>query len=230
MSTPFLLSELFNSAPLHAVTLHTVTEYPSERDVRSSTVFIPGGYTLIFSRSYERVDVHSKVVLTGGLHKRFPDLTTENFDLVKVHNSINMLDPVVNLARQRYALVYIEGDPMDVVVVLKLDLPPYFDIGAIFVPQVLAKSSLVMQTGIDLVCGPEGELCACYHNGYELPSGEEITACDGDFFVCWLDTETKEAAGASAVDDPSLPTVATSAPTSEETCVGLLADGANARQ
>ena len=98
VSTPFLLSELFNSAPLHAVTLHTVTEYPSE------TVYIPGANTLIFSRSYERVDVHSKVVLTGGLHKRFHDLTTENFDLVKVHNSVSMLDPVVNYARQRYAL------------------------------------------------------------------------------------------------------------------------------
>ena len=167
-STPFLLSELFHSAPLHAVTLHTVTEYPSERDVRWSMVYIPGGNTLIFSRFCQRVDVRSKVVLTGGLRQRFPDLTTENFDLVKVHPSVDTLDPVVNHARQRYALVFIEEGPMDVVVVLKLDLPPYVDIGAIFVPQVLDKSRLVMQTSIDLVCGPEGELCACYHNGWEL--------------------------------------------------------------
>ena len=147
--------------------------------MRWSIVYIPGGYTLIFSRSYERVDVHAKVVLTGGLHKRFPDLTTVNFDLVKVHNSVSMLDPVVNHAKLHYALVYIEENPVDVVVVLKLDLPPYVDIGAIFVPQILTKSRLVMQTGIDLVCGPEGEVCACYHNGYELPSGEETTAYDG---------------------------------------------------
>ena len=57
-----------------------------------------------------------------GLHKRFPDLTTENFDSVKVHNSVSILDPVVNYARQRYALV-----------VLKLDVPPYLEFGAIFV-------------------------------------------------------------------------------------------------
>ena len=201
-STPFLLSELFHSAPLHAVTLHTVTEYPSERDVRWSVVYIPGGNSLIFSRSYERVDVHSKVFLTGGLHKRFPDLTTENFDLVKVHNAVNMLDPVVNHAKLYYALVYIEEDPVDVVVVLRLDLPPYEDIGAIFVPQILTKSWLVMQTGIDLVCGPEGEVCACYHNGYELPGGEETTVYDGDFFLCWLDPEPKEATVAIMVNDP----------------------------
>ena len=166
-------SELFHTAPLHAVTLHTVTQYPSERDVRWSIVYIPGGNTLIFSRSYERVDVHSLVILKGGLHKRFPDLTQENFDLVKVHHSVNTLAPVVNHAKLHYALVYAEENPLDVVVVLRLDLPPYEDIGAIFVPQVLKKRWLVMQTGIDLVCGLEGAVCACYHNGYELLSGEE---------------------------------------------------------
>ncbi len=231
-STPFLLSELFNSAPLHAVTLHTVTEYPSERDVRWSMVYIPGGNTLIFSRYYERVDVHSKVVLTGGLHQRFPDLVNENFDLVKVHPSVDTLDPVVNHARQRYALVFIDEGPMDVVVVLKLDLPPYADIGAIFVPQVLDKSRLVMQTGIDLVCGPEGELCACYHNGWELSSGEEATVYDGDLFVCWFDTEPREAVGANTVEEPLMSIGATVTYTSASAgdCVGPSGDGADTRQ
>ena len=195
VSTPFLLSELFQSAPLHAVSLHTVTEYPSERDVRWSIVYIAGGYTLIFSVPMREL-MPAKVV---GLHKRFPDLTTVNFDLVKVQNSVSMLGPVVNHAKLHYALVYIEEDPVDVVVVLKRDLPPYVDIGAIFVPQILAKSRFLLQTGIDLVCGPEGEVCACYHNGYELLSGEETTAYDGDFFACWLDTEPKEAAGTASV-------------------------------
>ena len=123
-STPFLLSELFHSAPLHAVTLHTATVYPSERDVWLSMVYIPGGNTLIVSRYYERVDVNSQVVLSGGLRQRFPDLANENFDLVKVHSSVETLDQVVNHARQRYALVIIDEGLMDVVVVLKLDLPP----------------------------------------------------------------------------------------------------------
>ena len=101
-STPFLLSELLLSAPLHAATLHTATGYPSEKDVRLSIVYIPGGNTLIFSRYYERVDVNSQVVLVCGLHQRFPDLANENFDLVKVHSSVEALDPVVDPARQRY--------------------------------------------------------------------------------------------------------------------------------
>ena len=78
-------------------------------------------------------------------------------------------------------------------VVLKLDMPPYVDIGAIFVPQTLTKRRLITQTGIDMVCGPEGEVCACYHNGYELLSGEETTAYDGDFFACWLEAEPQKA-------------------------------------
>ena len=217
-------------SPLHAVTLHTVTEYPSERDVRWSIVYIPGGNALIFSRSYERVDVHSQVVLKGGLHERFPDLTKENFDFVKVHNSVIMLDPVVNHAKLHYALVYIEEDPLDVVVVLRLDLPPYEDIGAIFVPQVLQKSWLVMQTGIDLVCGPEGEVCACYHNGYELLSGEETTVYDGDFFVCWLDPEPNKATGAIAVHDPLVSSAATLVHTVEEGCGILRMNGDGPRQ
>ena len=47
--------------------------------------------------------MHAKVVLTGGLHKRFPDLTTVNFDLVQVHNSVSMLDLVVNHAKVHYS-------------------------------------------------------------------------------------------------------------------------------
>ena len=37
---------------------------------------------------------------------------------------------------------------------LKVDLPPYVDIGAIRVPQTLTKRRLILQTGLDLFCGP----------------------------------------------------------------------------
>ena len=188
-ATPFLLTELYNSAPLHAVTLHTATGYPMERDVRLSVVYIPGGNTLIFSRYYKRVDVDSRVVLDGCLRKRFTDLANENFGLVLVHVSAQWHEPVVNLAKRCYVLVFIDEDLLDAVVLLKLDLPPYHGIGAIFAPKVLDKTSLVMQTGIDLVCGPEGELCACYHNGWELTSGVDNSVDDGDFLVCWLGPE-----------------------------------------
>ena len=71
-------------------------------------------------------------------------------------------------------------------------------IGAIFVPLTLTKRRLIAQTGIDMVCGPEGELCVCYHNGHELLNGDETSTYDGDFFVCWLDDEPPQAAGAAA--------------------------------
>ena len=189
LSTPFLLSELYRSAPLHVACLHTVTDYPRADDVRWSVVYIAGGNTLISSRVYERVDVHAKVALIRGLHQRYPDLVDVNSDLVKVHWSISSLEPGVNHAKGHYVLAVIEEDLVEPTVVLKVDLPPYVDIGAIRVPQTLTIRRLILQTGLDLVCGPGGEICACYHNGYELLSAEEATAYDGDFFVCWLDAE-----------------------------------------
>ena len=230
LSTPFLLSELYHSAPLHAATLHTVTEYPSANDVRCSIVYIAGGYTLIWSRVYERVDVHAKVVLTGGLHQRFPDLVDVNFDLVKVHGSISTLDPVVNHAKAHYVLAVIEEEPVESIVVLKLDMPPYVDIGAIFVPQTLTKNRLIIQTGIDMVCGPAGEVCACYHNGYELLSGEETTAYDGDFFACWLEAEPQKATSVAAEENPAGSSASGWVPTGESNCSPPAADGVDNRQ
>ena len=92
-------------------------------------------------------------------------------------------------AKVHYVLAVIEEEPVESIVVLKVDLLPYVDIGAVFVPQTLTKRRLITQTGLDMVCGPGGEVCACYHNGYELLSGEETTAYDGDFFACWLEAE-----------------------------------------
>ena len=45
-----------------------------------------------------------------------------------------------------------------------VSIPPssYVDIGAIRVPQTLTKRRLILQTGLDLVCGPGGEICAFY--------------------------------------------------------------------
>ena len=188
-ATGFLLGELYSNAPLQAMTLHAVSYHPSAYDVRRSTVHIAGGYTLISSRIYERTDVHCKSILKGCIYQRFPDVVDFNFDLVKVHWSISAIEPVVNHARFHYVLAVFEEDLQDSVVVLKLDLPPYVEIGAIFVPPVLTKLRLIAQTGIDIVCGPEGELCVCYYNGHELLSGVETLTYDGDFLVCWVDDE-----------------------------------------
>ena len=229
LSTPFLLSELYHSAPLHVASLHTVTDYPCANDVRWSVVYIAGGNTLISSRVYERVDVHAKVVLIGGLHQRYPDLVDVNFDLVKVHWSISSLEPGVNHAKVHYVLAVIEEDLVECTVVLKVNLPPYLDIGAIRVPQTLTKRRLILQTGLDVVCGPGGEVCACYHNGYELLSGEESTAYDGDFFACWLDTEPQMSTLVVTGENPVSSTSGWEL-TIEHTCCSPPAAGSDNRQ
>ena len=116
-TTLFLLGELYNSAPLQAATLHTVSYYPSAYDVRWSTVYIAGGYTLISSRIYERMDVHCKNILKGCIYQRFPDVVDFNFDLVKVHWSISAIEPVVNHARNYYVLAVFEEELKESIVV-----------------------------------------------------------------------------------------------------------------
>ena len=190
-ASPLLWSELYQSAPLLVDTLHAVDVHPGVGRARWSIVFIAGGYTLILSRRYETVDAHSKLELIGGIQRRFPDLATENIGLVEVHPSMQAMDPIVNVAKQRSVVIPVEED-FQVYIALELNLPPYHEIGAIFVPPVLHKERLISQIGMNLVCGPTGELCICYHNGWELHGAEETTVRDGDFIVCWLDNNSEE--------------------------------------
>ena len=104
---------------------------------------ISRGNTLILSRYYERVDVDSRVVLDGGLRHRFPDLAMENFGLAFVHASAQWDELVVNRAKKSYVLVYLDEEYHDAVALLKLGLPP--GIGAIFAPEVLDKTRLVLE-------------------------------------------------------------------------------------
>ena len=46
---------------------------------------------------------------------------------------------------------------------------------------------------------------------WEKKKREETAVYDGGFFVCWLDPEPQETTGAIAVNDPLIPSVATSA-------------------
>ena len=90
--------------------------------------------------------------------------------------SSRSLEPVVNHAKVYYVLAVIDEELFDSVVVLKLDPTD-------------AYQDQAHRANWDVVCGPEGEVCACYHNGQELLSGEVIIAYDGDFISCWLDAE-----------------------------------------
>ena len=83
------------------------------------------------------------------------------------------------------------------VVLFKAVLSTYEGLGAIFVPPVLNKNILITETGLDIVCGPQGELCACYHNGLQLGL-TQLEVADLDFISCWL-AEEDLSTGASEV-------------------------------
>ena len=51
--------------------------------------------------------------------------------------------------------------------------------------QNLNKQILITETGLDIVCGPQGELCVCYRNGFQLGFTQQEVA-DLDFVSCWL--------------------------------------------
>ena len=189
-ASPFLWNELY---PLVADTLHTVEVYPVSERTQRSIVYIAGGYSLILSRRYQTVDLHSRSELIGGIQRRFPDLATENIGLADVHPSMHAMGPVANSGTIRYVVIPAEED-YQVYIALELNLPPYHDTGSISVPPYLHKARLISQTGISLVCGPTGELCVCYHNGWELQGTQETNVHDGDFIVCWLDRDSEESA------------------------------------
>ena len=103
---------------------------------------------------YERVDAHGQTALIRELHQRYPDLVDDNSYLVKVHWSLCSLEPGVNHAKERCVLAVIEEDLMEPTVVLKVDLPPYVDIGGSstvsrfgvrsFSPNVRVRNSLTV--------------------------------------------------------------------------------------
>ena len=156
--------------------------------------------------SWSSKSLYVSLTWTAGILEIGCSLRVKKKYLVKVHWSLCSLEPGVNHAKERYVLAVIEEDLVEPLVVLKVDLPPYVDIGAIRVLQTLTKRRLILQTRLDLVCGPGGEICACYHNGHELLSEETVTADDGDFFACWLDSEPRRPLLATAGGCPVSPT------------------------
>ena len=99
------------------------------------------------------------------LRRRYPDLAQENFGLGSVHPSYHMVEPVAQPGWMTQLVIPTVEDDDTPVVLFKAALYPYDGIGAIYVPPVLTKYILIIDTGLDIVCGPRGELCACYHNG-----------------------------------------------------------------
>ena len=133
-----------------------------------TTVYIPGGNRLIFSRKITLIGPNSERDIEGALRSRFPDLVQDNFGIGQVHLSYYLTEPVADPGWSVQLVIPIVEDDDTPVVLFKAVLSTYEGLGAIYVPPVLNKNILITDTGLDMVCGPQGELCACYHNGFSV--------------------------------------------------------------
>ena len=200
-ASPFVLIDLSQNAPLVADTLHTAGSYPfSERTLRT-IVYIAGGYSLILSRSFVTEAPPTRSEVIQGIKRRFPDLAMENIGLAEVHPSMHTINPVAHPGTLCYVVIPAEEDHL-VYIALELHLPPYHHVGSISVPPRLSKFRLIAQTGINIVCGPTGELCMCYLNGWELSNAQDARVYDGDFIICWLDRDSDSSARIQLAEDP----------------------------
>ena len=178
----YLVSQIEHMASSHTLQLHRPPTIFTGGYIhnRGTTVFIPGGNTLIMSRKVTLIGPNSDRDIEGALQ--------DNFGIGQVHLSYYLVEPVAHPGWSVQLVIPIVEDDNTPVVLFKAVLSTYEGLGAIYVPPVLNKYILITDTGLDIVCGPQGELCACYHNG--LPLGDAQTdVSDLDFISCWLTQE-----------------------------------------
>ena len=190
--SPHLVSQIEHMAISHTQQLHRhptiltggyINSYV--RQTRGTTVYIPGGNRLIFSRKINLIGPNLARDIEGALRRRFQDLTQDNFDIGLVHLSYNLTEPVADPSWDIRLVIPVVEDDITPVVLFKAVLTTYEGQGAIYVPPSLNKQILLAETGLDIVCGPQGELCACYHNGFQL-GFTRLEVADLDFISCWL--------------------------------------------
>ena len=133
--------------------------------------YIPGGNRLIFSRKINLIRPNREQDIEAALRGRFPDLAQDNFHTGLVHLSYYLTEPVAHPGWNIRLVIAVVEDDITSVVLFKAALSTYEGLGAIYVPPHLNKQILITETGLDIVCGPQGELC----NGFQL-----------DFVSCWL--------------------------------------------
>ena len=151
-------------------------------------MYIPGGNRLIFSRKINLIGPNLERDIEGALRGRFQDLAQDNFGTGLVHLSYYLTEPVADPSWDIRLLIPVVEDDITPVVLFKAVLSTYEGQGAIYVPPSLNKQILLAETGLDIVCGPLGELCACYHNGFQLGL-TQLEVADRDFVSCWLGEE-----------------------------------------
>ena len=152
------------------------------------TAFVPGGDTLISSRSITMIERRNRVfaILDSKLRQWFPDMMYVGFLLLTAHPSSKWMDPVFCPQREKVVVVYseevLQGSAS---VLLRLSLPPHDAEGAIYVRRRLRLRYLIRQLGISPLCGDDGDDCLCYVNGLELTNEREMAVDDAAFIHCW---------------------------------------------
>ena len=190
--SPHLVSQIEHMAISHTQQLHRhptiltggyLNSYVQQN--RGTTVYIPGGNRLIFSRKINLIGPNREQDIEAALRGRFPDLAQDNFHTGLVHLSYYLTEPVADPGWNIRLVIPVVEDDITPVVLFKAALSTYEGLGAIYVPPNLNKQILITETGLDIVCGPQGELCVCYRNGFQLGFTQQEVA-DLDFVSCWL--------------------------------------------
>ena len=184
-----ILDNIVAAAPILVPQLHVDPVVLPDPQYLQVTAYVPGGDTLISSRSASVADRRDRVfaVLQTVLRQRFPDMSHVGFNVVKVHPSSSMLDPILRSQKEKVVTVYTDDVlRLNAVVLLHLRFPPYDEEGAIYTLRRLRLHALIGQLGLELVCGQHGDNCLCYINGIELTNDIEAAVEDAAFISCWM--------------------------------------------
>ena len=184
-----LLDNIITAAPLLIPQLHIeVLVLPDSQFLRVSA-FVPGGDTLISSRSVSLVNRRDRVyaVLHAVLRQRFPDMLHVGFEILTVRPSSTWLDPTFGPQKEKVVIVYTdELLRINAAVLLRLSFPPYEEEGTIYTSRRLRLRTLVRQLGLSTLCGHDGDNCLCFVNGNELGNDVDAAVEDAAFISCWM--------------------------------------------
>ena len=183
-----LMDNIWLAAPLIIPQLHIDQVVLTDPQLLQVTAFVPGGDTLISSRSLTMTEKRNRVftILDSTLRQRFTDMRNVGFHLLTAHPSSKWMDPAFSPQKEKVVVVYsdevLQGSAS---VLLRLSLPPHDAEGAIYVRRRLRLRYLIRQLGISLLCGAGGDECLCYVNGMELSNDREMAVDDAAFIQCW---------------------------------------------
>ena len=125
-----------DAAPLIIPQLHIDQMVLTDPQLLQVTAFVPGGDTLISSRSLTRTEKRNRVftILDSVLRQRFVDMRNVGFLLLTAHPSSKWMDPAFSPQKEKVVVVYsddvLQGSAS---VLLRLSLPPHDAEGAIYV-------------------------------------------------------------------------------------------------